>query len=114
MSRSVIVTFTAVCLFVQSSFADDSAAPAVAAEGSIALFNGRDLTGWEVKDGKREAWVADGELLSCVSGGGGWLRTSRMYDDFVIKLEYRIPKFETMTEFRRTDDSNGNHPNRIS
>ena len=35
------------------------------------LYNGTDLSGWVVKDGKIESWKADGELLSCVTGGGG-------------------------------------------
>ncbi|MFN0054663.1 MAG: family 16 glycoside hydrolase [Planctomycetales bacterium] len=60
-------------------------------DGFVPLYNGKDLTGWEVKDGKIDAWTADGELLSCVGDGGGWLRTQKTYSDFVLKLEYRIP-----------------------
>ncbi len=56
------------------------------------LYNGTDLSGWVVKDGKIESWKADGELLSCVTGGGGWLRTEKMYSDYVLKLEFKIPK----------------------
>jgi hypothetical protein len=56
-----------------------------------ALYNGKDLSGWDVKDGKLESWQADGALLSCVKPGGGWLRTKRTYSDFVLRLEYRIP-----------------------
>lgn len=57
----------------------------------VKLYNGKDLTGWKVKDGKIDSWKADGELLSCVKEGGGWLRSDRMYSDFRLKLEYRIP-----------------------
>jgi Domain of Unknown Function (DUF1080)/FKBP-type peptidyl-prolyl cis-trans isomerase len=56
-----------------------------------ALYNGKDLDGWEVKDGERDAWKAEGELLSCVGEKGGWLRTAKPFSDFVLKLEYRIP-----------------------
>ena len=61
-------------------------------EGFVRLYNGKDLSGWEVQGGKIEAWKADGELLSCVSEGGGWLRTTKMYSDFVLRIEWRIPK----------------------
>lgn len=55
------------------------------------LYNGKDLEGWEVYQGELGAWQAAGELLSCVKEGGGWLRTKKVYSDFVLKLEYRIP-----------------------
>src|SRR5688500_436449 len=35
------------------------------------LYNGKDLTGWHVKDGKVEAWKANGDMISCVANGGG-------------------------------------------
>ncbi|QDT46361.1 FK506-binding protein [Symmachiella dynata] len=57
----------------------------------VPLYNGKDLSGWEVLDGNIEAWKADGELLSCVGEGGGWLRTEEMYSDYVLKLEFRVP-----------------------
>lgn len=61
------------------------------ADGFVPLYNGDDLSGWEVLDGKLEAWQADGEVLSCVAEGGGWLRTKKQYSDFILKLEFRIP-----------------------
>jgi hypothetical protein len=59
----------------------------------VRLYNGKDLDGWTTTPGgKMSAWKADGELLSCIGPGGGWLHTSKTYSDFVLKLEYRIPK----------------------
>lgn len=58
----------------------------------VPLYNGKDLSGWVAKDGKIEAWKADGETLSCVTGGGGWLRTEKMYSDYVLKLDFKIPQ----------------------
>lgn len=58
----------------------------------VPLYNGQDLGGWVAKDGKIEAWKADGETLSCVTGGGGWLRTEKMYSDYVLKLDFKIPQ----------------------
>src|SRR5437870_1920976 len=57
----------------------------------VALYDGKDLSGWEVQDGRIEAWKADGEILSCVAEGGGWLRTTKQYSDFILKVDYRIP-----------------------
>jgi hypothetical protein len=55
------------------------------------LYNGKDLTGWHVKDGKVEAWKANGDMISCVANGGGWLASDKHYGDFELRLEYRIP-----------------------
>jgi len=55
------------------------------------LYNGKDLSGWTVLGGKIESWQADGELLSCVAAGGGWLRTEKMYSDYVLRMEFRVP-----------------------
>jgi hypothetical protein len=62
-----------------------------AAEGKwVKLYNGKDLTGWHAKDGKAEAWKANGEMISCVAPGGGWLTSDKEYGDFELRLEYRI------------------------
>lgn len=64
---------------------------AVAAPDFMALYNERDLAGWHVESGKLEAWRAEGDLLSCVKPGGGYLATDAEYDDFELRLEYRLP-----------------------
>ena len=56
----------------------------------VKLYNGKDLSGWHVQNGKIEAWKADGDMISCVAPGGGWLTTDKQYDDFELRLEYRI------------------------
>ncbi len=59
----------------------------------VKLYNGKDLFGWEIHEhGKISAWKANGDLLSCVGEGGSWLRTNKYYSDFVLKLDWRIPK----------------------
>ena len=41
-----------------------------AAEGKwVDLYNGKDLTGWHVKDGKMENWKAEGELIRLLRRG---------------------------------------------
>ncbi|HEV3203059.1 MAG TPA: DUF1080 domain-containing protein [Gemmataceae bacterium] len=59
--------------------------------GFDALFNGKDLTGWKVFDGKMTAWGADNGILFVSGGGGGWLMTEKEYGDFELRLEYKVP-----------------------
>jgi hypothetical protein len=61
-------------------------------EGFTALFNGKDLTGWKVLGGKKEAWGADKDILYVQGGGGGWLMTEKEYADFDLRLEFKMPK----------------------
>lgn len=56
----------------------------------VSLFNGRDLTGWEVY-GTEKWYVKDG-LLVCESGPEkkyGYLATREYYDDFDLTLEFK-------------------------
>jgi hypothetical protein len=62
-------------------------------EGFVALFNGKDLTGWKAT-GKMEVWGADPDkgILFVDKGGGGWLMTEKEYSDFELRLEFKMPK----------------------
>ncbi len=60
------------------------------AEGFVALFNGKDLSGWKQYAGKQGVWAAEDGMLVCRGGGGGWLGTERDYADFEVRLEYRL------------------------
>lgn len=54
------------------------------------LFNGTDLTGWEVYG--TESWYAEDGLLVCESGPDkeyGYLATNEYYDDFDLTLEFK-------------------------
>lgn len=64
--------------------------PARSPNEPVPLLNGVDLAGWEVQDGKLDAWeVVDG-VLRCTRGGGGWLRTLGEYSDLELSFEYRL------------------------
>ena len=58
----------------------------------MALFNGRDLQGWQQIGGERENWHVDDELLYTEGEGGGWLATSSEFGDFILDLEFRVPE----------------------
>lgn len=56
----------------------------------ISLFNGKDLTGWEIYGTER--WYVDNGELVCESGpdkGYGYLATTAKYTDFDLSLEFK-------------------------
>lgn len=63
-----------------------------------ALFTGENLTGWETVGGPAKSWkVKEGVLFTTGEGvdwekgkGGGWLSTTKTYDDFKLSLEFRM------------------------
>lgn len=59
--------------------------------GFAALFNGKDLAGWQVMGGKKDVWGAENGLLYVNGSGGGWLMTDKEYGDFDLRLEYKLP-----------------------
>ena len=61
------------------------------ADGWTALFNGKDLSGWEAVGGKSGWGVADG-ILYTEGGGGAWLSTVKEYGDFDLTVEFKVPK----------------------
>jgi len=58
------------------------------ADGFIALFDGKTLNGWHPKDGAGMFSVEDG-LLTRV-GKGSQLRTRNRFDNFILRLEWRM------------------------
>jgi hypothetical protein len=55
-----------------------------------ALFNGKDLTGWEPLDPAHNHWVVkDGELINEAHGAN--LKTTRQLDDFKLHIEFNCP-----------------------
>jgi hypothetical protein len=56
-----------------------------------ALFNGQDLSGWDGAEGPADAcWsVLEGALV-CSGEKGTWLRSTREYDDFNLRLDYQL------------------------
>ena len=56
--------------------------------GFAPIFNGRDLTGWAGAVDDYE--VVDGAIV-CKAGRGGVLFTEETYDDFIVRLEFKLP-----------------------
>ncbi len=67
-----------------------SAAAAAVEPDFAPIFNGRDLDGWAVM-GKPEGFaVADGVLLSEGGKGGKWIRSTKEYGNFILRLEWML------------------------
>lgn len=56
--------------------------------GFTSIFNGKDLTGWGGAAANYE--VRDGAIV-CKKGKGGVLHTQDQYEDFVVRLEFKLP-----------------------
>ncbi len=65
------------------------AAPA-AWDTPISLFNGLDLSGWHVVGGENH-WVATDGILRNLQPGGN-LISDRLFDDFRLHIEFRLPE----------------------
>lgn len=57
---------------------------------TIPLLNGKDLTGWEVIEGKAESWGVNDGVLSTTGEHGGWLSTLKEYDNFQLDLDFKV------------------------
>ena len=85
-----------------------------------AIFNGKDLTGWEpVTPTPANRWVAkNGELLN--EGKGANLKTTRKFDDFKLHIEFNCPddgnsgiflrgRYEVQVEYEKVDANDDFH-----
>ncbi|MCA9734036.1 DUF1080 domain-containing protein [candidate division KSB1 bacterium] len=57
----------------------------------VELFNGRDLSGWQVISNSSNSWKAEDGILSTGGHGGGWISTEKEYSDFSLELEFNVP-----------------------
>src|SRR5258706_14910790 len=65
-----------------------SAGPSAAEEGFVPLFNGKDLSGWVRVNCAPETFRAENGLIITTGKPTGVLRTERMYENFIIELDW--------------------------
>jgi hypothetical protein len=97
-----------VCMSIVIAVVLGGAVRSRAAEGDgwVDLFNGKDLTGWDVL--KCEAVVQDGMIL--LKEGNGLVQTKEQYADFVLDLEWKAlkpDKWDSGVYFRYTSVPKG-------
>jgi hypothetical protein len=66
-----------------------------AEDGFVPLFNGRDLSGWKAVNTAPSTWSFNEEgYLVCSGKPIGEIRTERMYQNFILEIEWRhlVPK----------------------
>ncbi len=89
MLRIILLSFiTSIFIFCKSM--DDRQLSKEPSSESQSLFNGKDLSGWEIYG--TEKWYVDDGLLICESGsdkGYGYLATTGTYKNFELSLEFQ-------------------------
>jgi hypothetical protein len=86
-TASLVLALGAVALAAAMA-ADDAAKEKE--EGFVALFNGKDLAGWE---GDAKLWVVEDGVLVGRSAGiayNDFLATTKIYGDFVLRFQVRL------------------------
>src|SRR5690348_6317928 len=63
-----------------------------AAEEAIDLFNGTDLSGWVNVNCAPETWSVRDGMIICNGSPYGILRTERMYQNYILEVEWRHTK----------------------
>ncbi len=53
------------------------------------MFNGKDLSGWVLTNTPPETWSFQDDLLVCTGKPIGEIRTEKMYQNFIMELEWR-------------------------
>jgi hypothetical protein len=83
MKRSLPVPVIAVLSLLCAPLAAEEA-------GFVPLFNGRDLEGWVVVNTAPSTWAFDDDgNLHCTGKPIGEIRTERMYQNFILEIEWR-------------------------
>jgi len=80
---------------IKPAGADEPRPMNVPPEGFAALFNGKNFNGWRLSPAVRGAWaIEDGVLGSQkpIKDWGADLRTVKQYRDYVLMVDYRIPR----------------------
>lgn len=83
---SSCIHYVYVFLFV---FTVSTGMPSLADEEFQPMFNGTDLSGWVLTNTPEETWTFQDGMLVCSGKPIGELRTEKMYQNFVMEVEWR-------------------------
>jgi hypothetical protein len=61
-----------------------------AEEGFVPLFNGKDLTGWTLYKKSGTGYIVENGTIVCPDDGGGNLLTDKEFDNFILKLDFKL------------------------
>ncbi len=85
----VIVFFLGSTFLTVSVAANNDLTPKEKEEGFVSLFNGQDLSGW-IPMGNEDVFSVEDEMIVLEPGGGRLLCTEKEYEDFILRIEYKI------------------------
>ncbi len=80
--------------------------PDLKQSGMVDLFNGKDLSGWNVKGGKMPFKVSNGEIVGTCDPAvklNSFLVTDASYSDFIFTAEYKWDEFSNSGVMFRAD-----------
>lgn len=84
MTRSsVLTTFLCLCVWTAAT------AQKIAGDDFVALFNGKSLNGWHNVNCGPDTWSVKDGMIHCTGRPIGELRTTKMYQNFILELEWR-------------------------
>ncbi len=72
------------------------------------LFDGKTLAGWE-ESADKKCWKAEDGLLKCTGEPGSWLRGTEQFDDFNLRLQYRLKAGGNSGVYVRAPKSGDHH-----
>jgi hypothetical protein len=111
--RSVDVRSERVSADVAGKIADDVETGAIEptpwgrAQGWTSLFDGKTLAGWEAAEGKSGYDVRGGQIVLLTQGDSGYLRTVADYQDFALRLDFKMASMTNSGVFLRGDRRGG-------
>src|SRR5256885_16784634 len=85
--RRFVTTAALMALAAGLALAQNSLTRKESADGWKLLFDGKSLNGWEPHVGGD--WKVEDGALVCPGTTPGWLGTSEMFSNYVLKLEFR-------------------------
>ena len=74
---------------ILATLCGNSASPAEEEEEFKPLFNGKDLSGWVLVNTPPQTWSVQDEMLVCTGKPIGEIRTEKMYQNFILEVEWR-------------------------
>ena len=78
--------------------------PDPAEQGFKPLFNGRSFEGWTILGDPAGFKVTEGKIHSDLPYKGEWMRTNKLYADFILRVEWRVSKGGNSGVFVRAKD----------
>ena len=96
--KCLSVVAAGLALSVTTSFAEVE-------EGFTSLFNGEDLTGWQIVGKRGPGYIVKDGVIVCPADGGGNLFTEKEYSNFILRFDAIVTLIGTnLSPFRGIQD----------